>query len=66
MADGTGKRTGHLVEVQNVVHEGGGEDDLIKDRHAATHQACIPTLGGHGQSPLIAISARPGADTGMR
>lgn len=60
-ADRQCRLTRHAVEADDLVHERGGQDDLIKDRHAAPNHACVAALWVHGQVPPMTVS---GSSTG--
>jgi hypothetical protein len=43
------------VKADDLIHEGSGQDDFVKDRNTATHHASVPALWVHSQVPLIAV-----------
>ena len=40
------------VNIDDVIHLLGADDDLIEDGHAAADQGCVGSLGHHGQPPV--------------
>ena len=53
--------TRHIMKAEDLVHEGGGQDDLVEDRCAAAHHACVAPLWVHSQVPLVTV---PGTHQG--
>lgn len=43
------------MEADDLIHESSGQDDLIKHRDTAPHQACVPSLWVHSQVPLVTV-----------
>lgn len=55
------KLTGYIMKADDLVHEGSGQDDLIKDGDTAPHHASVPPLWVHSQVSLMAM---PGTNIG--
>ena len=43
------------MRLSYLVHELGRDDDLVKDWHAAPHEARVAPLGADGYPPLVAV-----------
>lgn len=48
------------MKADDLIHEGSGQDDFIKDGDAAPHHASVAPLWVHSQVPLMAV---PGTHT---
>lgn len=49
------KPTRYAVKSLNLVHEGGGEDDLIMNRHAAPNQSGVSPLSVYSQITIVTV-----------
>lgn len=47
--------TRYTVKSLNLVHEGGGEDDLIMNRYAAANQSSVSTLSVYSQITIVTV-----------
>lgn len=50
--------TRDAIKGKDVVHEGGGEDDLIVNWYAASNQPSVSSLRVHRQVTAIAVPTR--------
>lgn len=49
------KFTRYAVKSLNLVHEGGGEDDLVVNRHTAPNQSGVSPLSVYSQITIVAV-----------
>ncbi|KAI6755103.1 hypothetical protein HG531_004209 [Fusarium graminearum] len=50
-----GKRAANLVKGADLIHAGHANDDLVKNRDRASHEACVSTLGYDSQTLLVTV-----------
>ena len=51
----TDTHTSRGIDTDDISHQFSGENDLIKDRDAASHEPCVAALGYHGEVSRVAV-----------